>query len=100
MDIECRDGSFEYTLHLEKVFLGACFGVGLCRRGPNDNHIVVKFLCEDDGNWGISTSGFSSSWLPEIAQLVGEAHEWVAKNCLPDMSDGIQFGWKFREHHD
>ena len=58
----------------EQTFLGRCMGVGLRKRGDNDNHVVFVIIYEDDGNWFASENSVSSYW----------------------MADG-EFGYKFKE---
>lgn len=79
----------------KKLFLGGCFGIGLRNRGLNDNHVCLQFLTGDDGTWFLSTNGFSTSWLPEIIKITQEADQWLKDNCVPDIHNGIQYGWKF-----
>jgi len=83
--------------NFKKSFLGECLGVGLQKRGPQDDHVTVFILVEDDGSWFISGNGFSSFWLPELIPLLQEANTWMKRNCVPDMYKGVQSGWKFKK---
>ena len=47
-------------------FLGACKGVRLVKRGPDDPHICLLILTEDDDNWFPSKEPFSSFWLDDL----------------------------------
>ena len=75
----------------EKPFLGSCHGVILTRRGKDDPHVCMHIITEDDGNWHISDTGFSTFWLPKLISVLQEAQDWMEKNCDPDTH-----GWKFR----
>jgi hypothetical protein len=66
----------------EKVFVGSCLGIGLSMRGDDDNHVCIDILVEDDDNWFIGASGFSSAWLPELTCLFREAEVWIHDNCI------------------
>lgn len=80
----------------KKIFLGGQFGIVLKNRGENDNHVCFQILNEDDGNWFISETGTSSSWLDDLKYVLTETEKWIKKNCEPDLYDGRQFGWKFK----
>lgn len=92
-----KDERLEEAAQYDKIFLGACCGVGLKPRGPGDNHIVFVQLMEDDEFWFISKSGCSSHWAPEIVAANQAAIAWCEKNALPDISNGIQYGWRFKD---
>ena len=49
-------------LDYEHAIFGSCKGVAMCRRGKNDNHVILVPLTEDDGTWhaGGGSDGFSS----------------------------------------
>lgn len=77
-----------------RTFRGSCFGVGLKRRGPLDNHVMFVILVEDDGYWNVSrNSSGSSYWMPELIECFNAAKHWMETNC--DRPD--HWGWKFRE---
>jgi hypothetical protein len=80
----------------EKVFLGQCMGVGLDRRGVDDPHVCFALLVEDDGNWFAQGESHSSSfWLPELIEVLQEAHAWLEKHGEPDGEDG-KHGFRFK----
>ncbi len=85
------------------IFSGSCHRVILQPRnspwnpGEVDNHVKIQVEVEDDGNWFESDLGFSSSWLPELITLFDTAHEYMKKNCEPDIHNGVQYGWKFKQ---
>lgn len=80
-----------------KMFLGSCIGVVLIPRGIKDDHILMKFLVEDDEYWYLSSNqGISSSWLKEYLAALKAAKKWLKENCDPDLHDGRQYGWKIR----
>lgn len=84
----------EQITNYEHGLKGTCHGVLFCRRGPDDPHVMIQLLVEDDGNWFTSDSGFSSYWLPEYIELMQEALKWLEANCDKD-PDG--YGWVFRD---
>lgn len=80
-----------------KMFLGGCIGMVLIPRGAKDDHILMKFLVEDDEYWYLSSNqGISSSWLKEYLAVLKAAEKWLKENCDPDLYDGRQYGWKIR----
>lgn len=78
------------------TFYGACHALRLVHRGPDDNHICIELLTEDDGHWFTSGDGSwgSSAWLPDIIALAGRAQRWMLMHCEPDMHQGVQYGYK------
>jgi len=93
--------SIENIVKYEKFFLCNCHGIGLTKRSPEDNHIILNFLGEDDGHWREGANGCSSNWIEEIQFLLKEVNKWLKNNCDPDMGDKnwnkyIQYGWKFK----
>ena len=79
-------------LDTKRLFLGECFGVALTKRGPDDNHVIVWILVEDDGNWLISKNGMSSCWITDLQNQLDKAKKWIQDNCIEE-----RYGWKFRE---
>lgn len=88
----------EHLDKYEKTFLGGCFGVGLYKRGPNDPHVCFIVLVEDDGNWFENKNGGSSFWLKDLQEQLNDAIIWIEQNCDPDIKDGNNWGWKFKEN--
>ena len=88
----------------EEIFLGSCYGVGLSRRGPDDNHVCFTILCEDDNTWFIKDAGNagSSFWLPDLMRALRAAQKWLKENAKPDIPKnkswpkGVQCGWMFK----
>jgi len=81
-------------------FKGDCMGLRLVKRDAraNDNHVCVQYLVEDDEFWFASKNiGFSSSWCEEAEAVMKKAVSWMKNNCEPDVYDGIQNGWRFKE---
>lgn len=70
----------------QHLFLGECKGVGLVPRGNNDNHILVLILTEDDGDWFISESGFSSFWIEDLKEQLQAAADWMERHATKDPS--------------
>ncbi len=82
--------------HTQEVitFYGGCHAVRLHYRGINDHHICWEILTEDDGNWFLSKEGASSSWLPELIELLTKAEKWMYEHAKPDIYNNIQYGYK------
>ena len=79
-----------------EIFLGTICGIILSQRGDNDPHVVFNIICEDDGFWfNYTNNGASSYWLKEYEDVIKAARKWCEKNCIPDIHDGVQYGWKF-----
>lgn len=64
-------GEFVHTI------LGKQCGVGLSKRGPNDNHVIFTILSEDDGNWFTSEHGRSTYWLKDLQDVLAETQAWL-----------------------
>lgn len=57
---------------------------------------MFTVLTEDDGNWFVSQKfSSSSSWLPELCDLLLEAQRWMETNLKPDVHDYHVYGFKF-----
>lgn len=76
-------------------FRGICMGVDVVTRGENDPHILIQVWVEDDEIWHRKAS-ISSHWLPELIRVLQDAHAFC-ESQEPDLRDGRQYGWKFRE---
>ena len=83
-----------------KDFKGDCKGIRLEQRAPNDLHIIMKVLTEDDGNWFVDEGhGFSSSWCDDLIEQIEDAQRWMKKHGVPDIAkNNRQYGWKFPEN--
>lgn len=90
-----KDEFWNVDQELEHFILGDCHGVGFHKRGPSDNHVMILFLAEDDGQWFVSTcnSGCSSFWLTELQELLQAAEQWLNKHCK---KDAFGYGWEFK----
>lgn len=82
-------------LPIVKEFKGQCLGVGLSKRTPIDNHIMVNILTEDDGNWWIANR-FSSAWLSELLSKLHDATNYIKTQDL-DLYAKRQYGYKFKK---
>ena len=71
----------ELVVHTIK---GGCAGVVIYKRGPEDRHLMVRMLVEDDGNWFLLEEGFSSAWITDIVQVWLAARGWLDTNAVPD----------------
>jgi hypothetical protein len=80
----------------EKTILGRSIGLGLRKRGADDNHVVIDVLIEDDGNWFANASGFSSFYMDELYKVYNETRAWLNQNCGEDIKDGRWWGWVFK----
>ena len=71
--------------YFEQTFLGELIGIGLFKRGENDNHVCFQILVEDDGAWypfNMGRShGVASGWLPELLNQLKYAEQWMEENC-------------------
>jgi hypothetical protein len=74
------------------VFLGTCIGIGLAERGPNDPHVIVQILVEDDDNWFTSEYAWSSFWLPDLQIQLDECKSWIERHCNRKVG-----GWEFKK---
>lgn len=82
------------------TFRGECQGVGLQKRGPDDNHVCFIILTEDDGYWFVTKwpeQGTSSYWLPELIDCLEQAKDWLHRNAEKDGPWGLQVPDRSRE---
>ena len=86
------DNYHDEIYDVRQVFKRNCCGVVLSSRGPDDPHVIVTPITEDDGNWFTSSGGMSSFWLPEQIEVLKEAQAWMTVHCDRDET----WGWKFR----
>lgn len=83
-----------------EAFIGEIIGILLRNRGIGDPHIIFELVNEDDGFWSpnnISSGSYSSSWFEDYIEVFTDTMNWCRENCDPDIYNGIQFGWKFRD---
>lgn len=88
-----------------QAFLGSCKGVALIPRDGDPNtqdpgfgrHVSFVILTEDDDRWYASEGSTSSVWLEDLAVQLQVAVHWVEGNCEPDIHEGHQHGWLFKE---
>lgn len=88
---------FDIEIPNKHLFLGENQGVALIPRGPGDNHIIVVFLVEDDGNWSVSRNqvvSFSNFWIRDLMEQLQAAEQWMVTNAVKDPSG---FGYCFKE---
>jgi hypothetical protein len=76
-------------------FKGDCKGVRLKNRSENDNHICVEILTEDDENWFVSETSFSSYWIDELIEQLQNAKSFI-ETQEPDIYKNKQYGFKFK----
>lgn len=71
---------------------GNQFGVRLKARGPDDNHICIQLLGEDDEHWFEVGNGFSNFWLDDLILVLNKAKKTL--KTFPDDPSGCgkQFG--------
>lgn len=74
------------------LILGKCLGFQLKPRGASDPHICIALLVEDDGNWFVSSNGFSSFWVDDLRKRMTQLELWLSQHAIPD-KDG--YGWQF-----
>lgn len=71
---------------------GVVIGVDLVQRGPNDKHVCIQIMTEDDGYWRASDVKLSSSWIDHLLDVLHQAKGELEK--LPD--DPTGYGKVFR----
>lgn len=84
----------------KQIFLGYVAGVVLRPRRSNDNHVSFEIIAEDDLHWFPAKSGSgvaSSHWFEDYLSVLEAAKKWCEENCDPDMYNGRQYGWKFKD---
>lgn len=77
--------------------VGKCLGVSFEPRGPNDNHICIRLLVEDDENWIPTSLNVSSYWLDDLIETLQRAKIMLEAEGVPCVVDGRQWGWDFPE---
>lgn len=71
------------------AFYGDCFGVALVKSKVTPGHISFVILVEDDGSWNVASGGqYDSYWLPELIDVMKEAHRWLKNNAKK-----TEWGW-------
>lgn len=79
----------------EVLFLGACRGIALFKRGPGDPHVCFMVIHEDDGHWFPPTDTAASwFWAPDLKHQLEAARRWIVEHTDPDPEG---FGYRFRE---
>lgn len=77
---------------MTRTLKGRCFGVKLEARGPNDLHVCVQIIGEDDGHWFDVGNPFSSFWIQDLIDQLE-----IAKAVLDTQykEDPSGFGYTF-----
>jgi len=75
-------------LDFEQLFLSECVGIALTRRAPNDKHICMVLLSEDDGHWFVSSCIGSSYWMDDLIELLQYVKKWMEANAKPQIVEG------------
>lgn len=70
-------------------FKGKLKGVRLQRRAPNDKHLCVQLLTEDDGVWHDSGQAFSAFWMDDLIEQLKQA-----RNYLTQHSREVLYGYE------
>jgi hypothetical protein len=77
------------------AFYGDCMGVALVNRDPAQLHLSFVMLYEDDGWWYESKGNpIDSHWMPEMIEVLQEAHRWVKAHARKS-KDGC--GWEAKK---
>lgn len=81
------------------AFYGDCMGVALVNKALTDNqdrlNLAFVMLYEDDGWWYESKGGGADSyWLPEMIEVLQEAHRWMKAHARKS-KDGC--GWEAKK---
>jgi hypothetical protein len=71
---------------------GEQFTVQLRRRGPNNEHVFIQLLNEDEGHWHETDVSFSSAWLSDLIMVLQEAKSLLDRNYARDPNG---YGYKF-----
>lgn len=73
---------------------GTQFGVRLQKRGPEDQHVCIQLMGEDDDNWFNIGNPFSSFWLSDLIRTLQRAERILKTECKKD-KDG--WGYVFKK---
>ena len=74
------------------VELATTIGIGLARRGVDDNHVMFTVLVEDDGHWHILADvdpTISTNWLSELYQTIYRTINWLNLQAI-----SVTHGWE------
>lgn len=84
-------GPPEYEPHVytgdqsyDKILTDGNFGMGLKKRGPEDNVLLFFILSEDDGHLfetRMPAPCWSTFWLPHLMRFHQQCEEWLVRNC-------------------
>lgn len=77
--------------------LGACLGIRFVERGEEDNHILLKFLVEDDENWHEKELKISSYWLDDLIDVCERAKKRLKQEAIEDPNG---WGYSFEPYED
>ncbi len=73
------------------------FGVKIIPRGPNDEHVVIQIITEDDENWFDHGNSFSSYWIDDLIDVLQETRRYIQHFTEADIVNGRQYGYKFKK---
>lgn len=76
---------------------GGQSGVRFVSRGPNDDHILIQLLGEDDENWFKRGDAISSFWIDDLISTLQTAKSVLEQQAVVD-EDG--FGYRFPRSED
>jgi len=79
---------------MTRTLKGRQFGIILKERGPNDPHVCIQIIGEDDEHWFDIGNSFSSFWLQDLIDQLEAAKILIGAQCKKDPSG---FGYIFPE---
>lgn len=78
---------------------GKQFAVSLSKRGPEDPHIVIQLMSEDDEQWFPVGNAFSSYWIEDLLQVLELAQFSLARSDKFE-KDPSGYGYQLKAEHD
>ncbi len=89
MSLNIWTEQYETEPKLKVTFEGSQFAVGLSNLDGAGN-VLVNLLSEDDEMWYVKAQ-FSAYWLEDLLRQLGEAKDYLEKNCKRDQYGGYKF---------
>ena len=69
---------------------GKCIGIRFRPRGPEDDHILISLMTEDDTTWVQGGILVSSYWLNDLIKTAQKAKRYLQKNAKRDGRYGFK----------
>lgn len=77
---------------MNRTLKGRHFGITFKERGPNDPHICIQIIGEDDEHWFDIGNAFSSFWIQDLINQLEAAKVLLDTEYKDDPSG---FGYTF-----